>query len=89
MTISDELAAAEAYELHDFLTQHGIPDRVYSTDKGTVMDQDGKHFYYLSLQDRVMLFVEWFIMKNKPTTSMESEVRWTPWQPKETVKDED
>lgn len=88
MKTVDELAAAEAYELHDFFTQHGIADRVYSTEKGTVMDSEGKHFYYLSLQDRVMLFVERFIETKKPSMTSESEVRWIPWQPKESLSEE-
>ncbi len=88
MTITYELAAAEAYELHDYLTEHGIPDRVYSTEKGTIMDAEGKHFYYLSLQDRVMLFVERFIETKKPSMTSESEVRWIPWQPKESLSEE-
>ena len=88
MKTVDELAAAEAYELHDYLTEHGIPDLVYSTEKGTIMDAEGKHFYYLSLQDRVMLFVERFIETKKPSMTSESEVRWIPWQPKESLSEE-
>ena len=88
MKTVDELAAAEAYELHDFFTQHGIADRVYSTEKGTVMDSEGKHFYYLSLQDRVMLFVERFVETKKLSMTSESEVRWIPWQPKESLSEE-
>jgi len=74
MDMTREIAAAEAMELHEFLSENKIPDRIYDEVDGTILGADGRKFYFLSLQDRVMMLLNSF----KPTSTMESEVTWTP-----------
>ena len=80
MLLETDLAAAEAFELHDFLTEHGIPDKGYS-EEGKLVDEAGRHYYILPLRDRVLMFAERFAQTHRPTATSPSEVSWTPWNP--------
>ena len=52
----NELLAAEASELHEWLTEHGIKDREYSMSDGQLLDKEGRPYYLLPLIDRVILY---------------------------------
>jgi hypothetical protein len=55
MSFEHELAAAEAFELHEFLDSKGIP-RTKNDPSGKLIDQNQMPCYMLPLIDRVLLF---------------------------------
>ena len=70
--LEHELLAAEALELHCFLDNHNIINKVYDDIDGPLEDEHGK-YYILSLVERVELLVKYLA-----ATNLKSEIAWTP-----------
>ena len=72
MSFQTDLPAAEAFELHCYLDNNAIPNKIY-VDDGELEDNLGK-YYLPSLVERV----EMLIAKLTPTSIIKSEITWNP-----------